>query len=109
MVSEAEYSQISPLGQRSKVKLLLVILFLDGAHLHSEDLLHFGRKRFLHVLLDAAQQEGLQLLVQARVAGVTAFTVRLVEQLPGVEPGGAGGGAQHRSTRRTGKRTTFLV
>lgn len=66
--------------------LLLVILLLDGGHLHSEDLLHLGWQRLLHVLLDAAQQEGLQLFVEAGVAGVPALPVLGLKMLPGVKP-----------------------
>lgn len=70
----------------SNVHLLLVILFLDSTHLYSEDLLHFGRKRFLHILLDSAQQKRFQLFVKTRVAWVPAFTVFLLKQLPRVKP-----------------------
>lgn len=71
--------------------LLLVVLLLHGAHLHPEDLLHLGGQRLLDVFLDAAQQEGLQLFVQAGVARVAAFPVLLLEQLPRVKPDTAGG------------------
>lgn len=62
--------------------LLLVVLFLNGAHLHPEDLLHLGRQRFLHVLLDSTQQKRLQFFMKACVARVSAFPVILFEHLP---------------------------
>lgn len=68
------------------MQLLLVILFLDSTHFHSEDLLHFGRKGFLHILLDSAQQERFQFFVQTGVPGVPAFTMFLLKQLPRVKP-----------------------
>ena len=37
-----------------------IILFLEGAHFHAENLLHFGRQRFFHVLLDSSQQVGFE-------------------------------------------------
>lgn len=37
----------------------LVILFLKGRHLHPENLLHFGRKGFLHILFDSPEKERL--------------------------------------------------
>lgn len=64
----------------------LVVLLLNGAHLHSEDLLHLRRQRLLHVLLDPTQQKGLQLLVQAGVARVPALAMVLLKYLPRVEP-----------------------
>lgn len=65
--------------------VLLVVLFLNGAHLHPEDLLHLGRQRFLHILLHSAQQEGLQLLMKAGIARVSAFAMLLFKQLPRVK------------------------
>jgi hypothetical protein len=37
----------------------LVILLLKGRHLHPEDLLHFGRKGFLHIFLHSPEKKRL--------------------------------------------------
>lgn len=68
------------------VKLLLVILFLDSTHLHSQNLLHFCRKRFLHIFLNSTQKERFQLFVQTGVARVPSFPMLLLKQLPWVKP-----------------------
>ena len=49
---------------------LLVALLLDLGHLDAQDLLDLGWEGLLNVLLDAAQQERLQLGVQVGEAGL---------------------------------------
>lgn len=69
----------------SALVLLLVVLFLNGAHLYPEDLLHLGRQRFFHIFLHSAQQEGLQLFVKAGIARVSALPMLLFKHLPRVK------------------------
>lgn len=65
---------------------LLVELFLLGGHVHTEDLLYFGRQGFLHVLFYTTQKEGLKHFVQALVAIVPALTMLIFKILPQLKP-----------------------
>ncbi|TNN43935.1 hypothetical protein EYF80_045872 [Liparis tanakae] len=55
-------------------------------HVHTEDLFHFGRERFLHVFLHAPQKEGLQDFVETLITVIRSFPVHLVKILPGIKP-----------------------
>lgn len=44
----------------------LVVLLLQGAHLHAEDALVLGRQAAFHIFDHPSQQVGTQLLVQSR-------------------------------------------
>lgn len=65
----------------------LVVLLLQSRHFHTEDLLHLGWQRFLHILLHPAQQERLQDFVKALVAILSSFPVILLKILPELKPG----------------------
>lgn len=77
----------SPGTSRNLFRDSLVILLLQSRHFHSEDLLHFGWQRFLHILLHSAQEKRLQDFVKALVAILSAFPVVLLKILPELKPG----------------------
>ena len=64
----------------------LVVLFLDVGHFHTEYLLCLGRQRLLHVLLDAPQQERLQLLMQVTEARLVGRLVLALKVFPPCKP-----------------------
>lgn len=65
---------------------VLVELLLLCSHVHTEDLLYFGGKRFLHVFLNAPQKERLEDFVETLITVITPFPVYVVKVLPGVKP-----------------------
>lgn len=75
--------RISPNRQK---QIVLVKLFLLCSHVDTEDLLHFGGERLLHVLFDSAEQERLEDFVEAVVTIISAFPVVVLKVLPGIKP-----------------------
>lgn len=67
---------------------LLIILLLQGRHLHPQDLLHFGWEGLLYILLHPTQEERLQHLVKALVAILTPFPMVVLKVFPGLKPDG---------------------
>ncbi len=56
--------------------VLLVVLFLNSAHLHPEDLLHLGRQEYFSTsFFTLRSRKGSQLLMKAGIARVSAFAM----------------------------------
>lgn len=73
-------------GKKDKVKTVLVELLLLRSHVHTQDLLHLGGKRLLHIFLDASQQEGLKDFVETLITIIPSFPVFILKILPRIKP-----------------------
>ena len=87
---------------------LLVILLLQSRHLHPEDLFHFGRKGFLHILFDSPEEEGLQHLMETLVAILPPFPMVLFKIFPEFKPGNKTGQQLLQKQPGRGKNNFFF-
>lgn len=86
----------------------LVILLLQSRHLHPEDLFHFGRKGFLHILFDSPEEEGLQHLMETLVAILPPFPMVLFKIFPEFKPGNKTGQQLLQKQPGRGKKNFFF-
>jgi hypothetical protein len=88
-IHKAHSGRLVALGQGGVVlgEDVLVVLLLKAGHVHPQNLLDFGGQVLLDVLLDAAENEGLEDLVELGVASLlcAARPVLVVELIPGRE------------------------